>query len=368
MSDTSLIASSVRAPVSPGPASEDDPVRSDTIAAAARVKFAAPDALEPPADDAGGWRGLPVDHYADPQTREYPIHTPQAAAASATSYCYLRGPDDHPVAERIKAACAAWGFPELWDRLRQHVADEIAAEKPPERYCWPEQKRYPVHTPDLVAKAAAYFVDWEAEMEPEECRIFARNLLDAADAVGGLPPGCRHRLEKAAGLGRPADSESAFGPRKAAARASGRWDLLRALTQAQQAVERGADGYAVANLLKQADTVCGWRFPDPTEALTGLTPTAAKEAARGLVVAASGRVYRRDDLARVPAELLAPWGIAAAATLAKRAQLLRSDTSGSIEAVVASAGVTPLGSALPEADGIDWNAWAEADEPPSRRN
>lgn len=332
------------APVSPGPAAD----RTGAVSGAAFEKFAAPAAVR--SADASAWRGLFPAHYADPHTREFPVHTPESAAASAAVYHHLGGPADHPVAARLKAACDRQGLVGLWEKLAAEAAPPPPAA--PTRFCLPAEGRYPCDTADRVKEAADYLTRFGRWMEPDDRREYARNLLAAGEDLGGLPADVVP-FEHAAGYGRPADLDGVFVPRLKAASRFGKADLVAILERVRDSVRDGGDPYRAAEAVKAADAACGWGFGDPTEQLTGLTPSRAKAAAASVVVAPSGRVYRTEDLHVVTPEVAASWG-PSAAFRAKQAELLRTDPA--FEAAAGACGLVPV--AVPAEGVIDWDALA----------
>lgn len=319
------MSSAFSAPVQPGPAAKGGV----PFVKAAAYAAGAPESLF---EGCEKWANLYPNKYADPSTRQFPIFDPQSTVASALTYRYLGGPEDHPVAGRIKEAASAFGVESAWEVLKEP--------EPEQRYCLPEQKKYPVSTPEEAVKAAEYLSHHSAKFSETDRVKFAENLLEIDDGMQALPFKQRCAVERYAGLGAPSDLCAAFEPRIKLA-GSDR-ELLKAVAKAESEVRDGGCPYKAASLLKTLDASMGWKLPDPYDHLTSLTPTAAKSAADSLIPAASGKVYSASDVESVSPDAFSPWGPAAVATITKRASLLSGPESSAVEAVLIASGVTPV--------------------------
>jgi hypothetical protein len=299
------------------------------------------------------WTNLPPVCYAD-EGRSYPVHTPLAALVSAACYV-VSGAADTVAEARIKRACARHGLPGVWAEFAKRAA-EAAGPAEPGRYALPDQKRYPIDTPERVKRAAAYLAEYGPAFSDAERRTFAENLL-AADA-GVLAPVERGAVEHAAGLGRPAvPLAQVFSPRKAAA--AGRPELLRCLERLETAVAGGGCVYKAAAVLERVDRAMGWRFRAPGPLLTGLTPTAAKTAAAEFVRAPSGDWYRAADLTAVPASALVA-GYATPPVVSKEARVRLLEKYGAaFQDFLAGFGVNPVRPAAAGRPRADWDALAQ---------
>lgn len=300
--------------------------------------------------DKSDWNSLYPDRYADPHTRCYPIHSPESTAASSIVYNYLGGDNTSVIGERIKKACVLFGLEDLMNKIAQ-----VSTPPEPEIYCLPSTRKYPVYNSQHVKVAYEYLDSFHNKFSEEDRKEFSENLLNAQDKYGGLNSEQVHRAQWLAGMGRPLNTEAAFITRKTAAHYNGNEKLYSALCKTEQQVKQGGDGYKAANLLKQVDRLMSWKFEDPTDYLTGLTPQRAKEAADTLVVSKAGNVYNLKDLESVPDNVAVNWGLAAAATLSKKASLLRDGEEG-FEEAINEFGVKPIIRRTDHVK-IDWDAY-----------
>lgn len=313
-------------------------------------KYAMPNYLG--TTDRSDWDSLYPDRYADPNSRCFPIHSPEATAASAIVYSYLGGDTESRIGQRIKRSCELFELDALLEKIAQ-----IDAPADPELYCLPSERKYPVSDAKQVKVAFDYLEQYHTKFSSNVRTEYANNLLTAHEQYGGLNNEQLHKTQWYAGLGMPMDVEEAFAPRKQAAYFSDNTTLYDALCKAEESVKQGSDCYRALDLLKNVDKVMQWKFTDPTDLLTGLTPQRAKEAASSLVVSKEGNVYNVRDLENIPDEVAVNWGTAAAVTLSKKIAMLREGDSG-FEDAINHFGVKPVVRKV-DRQKIDWESFLD---------
>jgi len=336
----------------PGPTAD----RTGVVTAGLMIKYAAPAAVRGEPVDAAVSPAPVAANFADPfGRREYPIHTPAAAWASAARY-HDTGSDDPAVAARLKEACDRHRLFGEWDRLKAARA-EPAAPPPPAAYALPAAKKYPVDTAEQVKAAAAYFSSYADQFDPQDRREFAANTAKAAAAFpGAVDAPTLSRLQAEGGFGRLAKGwKTAFEVRARMAELTGEGALAAAIKAAAAAAP--ADPVAAVILLRRVDKAAGWAMTDPQEAVIDLTPAKAAEELKDAVRAADGTWYRKSALAAVPdATLCELFGAPPVASAAYREGLLKAaDTSTRFREVLADHGVEPA--AVPKAR-PDWKKLA----------
>lgn len=292
--------------------------------------------------------------YAD-DARVYPIHTPAAAWVSA-AYFLDNGSGNAKVAAEIKAALLRHRMWDEWERLAEaadmnrRIKSAAAATT---RFALPDQRRYPLDTPDDVARAVDYFDKYASAFDAAERKTYARSVVEAIKSAGlAAADDTMWRLEAEAGLGRLSKSWRAA--------VTVRTKLAADSPEVVDALDKAAafpppDPLELVCALRELDKVAGWDLPDPLTAVIDETPTSAARKLASVVRAASGRWYSVGDVGAVPeAEidlLVAPVTVASGE---KRAALLADPTTcPAFEALLVDRGVAHV---WQDRERPDWQA------------
>lgn len=334
--------------------------RTGAVTAGLMTKFAAPSAVSAAPVQSVHDAADVAANFADPfGRREYPIHSPASAWASAAFY-HSTGSTDPEVAGRIKEACYRHRLFGEWERLEAAARPAAVKTAAASAYALPAAGRYPIDTPEQIKSASDYFHVHAAAFPDADRREFARNTARAANRYPDLLPAERlHRLQAEAGLGRLSGSwKSAFEVRIRLAEIENQTDLASALKSASASPPE--DTAAAAALLRRVDRVNGWRVADPLDVIVDLTPAKAAADLSTVVKSADGSWYRRADLARVPDSTVAVlFGAPPVASGEYRAGLLKSaETAKAFQAVLADHGVRPVREARAR---VDWARLAAAE-------
>lgn len=121
---------------------------------------------------------LPNSKFANPNTREYPIHTPGHTAASALYAHKFNAPSD--VKSKIAAAAVVFDI-DLTCLGRTKVATETEPV-----YMLPSVKKYPVRNSTEFKAASDYFADFADNLKPDFRSEYAENLTKVASTYGGV--------------------------------------------------------------------------------------------------------------------------------------------------------------------------------------
>lgn len=336
----------------PGPIAD----RTGAATAVMMVKFAAPaEVLAGDVSDLFSAAPLRVN-FAD-AGRQFPVHTPSAAWASAAHY-HAAGCDDPAVGGAIKSAFARHRLFGEWDRLAEVARPKAEKSASAGRYAVPSANKYPIDTPELVKKAAEYFEAHADRFRDDERKEYALNLAKAAaDFRGTLPDAQLYRLEAEGGMGRLSSGwKQAFDDRIKVATRENLPDLAKALTEAASVPPE--DPTKAAQHLRRIDRVNRWELNDPLGVMIDLTPTKAAAELASVVKAADGSWYAKADLGAVPDDTVHHlFGTPPVLSAAGRAELLKSAAScGAFRAVLADHGVHPVEHAPRRR--VDWAAEA----------
>jgi len=342
--------------LAPGPMSD----RTGAIAADLIRRYGMPDRL---LDKSAAeiFEGTPIrTGYAD-TAKTYPVHSPSSAWLSAAAY-HDTASSDPVVGNRIKEACEWFGVGSEWDRL-EAIRPKEASAPPVKTWALPHCQKYPLDTEGQVKSAANYFEQWADRFSDEDRRIYAEQLVKAADVFPSAIDADRlWRFEAEAGLGLPTDNwKTEFSVRAKKARQLGATELADAIDKAAADAEESINEFGtfrnageLANMWKKLDDRFKWGQDDPLRGMVSMTPSMARLKLASAVKAASGNWYLKSDLDRVPDEACFELcGMGPVVSLQAKVAAV-SDPSSPFEKLARSMGVEPIERA-PQAR-VDWKA------------
>lgn len=273
--------------------------------------------------------------FALPRSRQLPCHTKAATWTSLAYFAnagHLLDPED-----AIKAASALAAAAEFWDlvapaqELAQtalHAIKTAAAPRPepaPEDYAWTRtrpdgvtERHCPVRDAVEAKSAAAWVLTYQDRFAPADRRALAAGVLTRAEAVGADLGDAAEALEKAAGMGTCPHEGVVQLLRDRATLVAERYpwraeelSKMASVVRSLPGVDPGTDLlHLLDDQVRALDRETGLDLrydrdvARPQETLFAVTEKAAQTFTRCHVELPGGDVYRRDDLARLPADAL----------------------------------------------------------------
>lgn len=277
---------------------------------------------------------LPVQQYADPLGKQYPMHTPAATWLSAVYLVDKRAHFHGTKFDRIRATLQERGrvfgiAPELQaieeqyaklggDRTRQLPDDAFMLVWTAEGEA--KQRHYPLRNALEVKTAAEWLVKFRDDFNFQDRHTMARRVLAKADEFGaGISD--TETLDKMAGFGssrsedvvRQLQARVTMTPIKHAEFANQLLKVAEALAQLPLEVRDQGRRCELAALLNDYDVAVGLRakyaegLARPEDVLFEFTEKAAADVANDHVATTTGSIYEKSALAEIPLSEIQAW-------------------------------------------------------------
>lgn len=272
----------------------------------------------------------PSHLFGDPRRRLFPCHNPASTWLSCLYFqekqASLPAKDRERIRQRLDHYVRYWGIKEAVDALKQRYealhADPLSR-LPDEHFAFvrvrpdgTKERRLPLRTPLEVKTAAQWLQRWRDAIPFAERHKMAVRIVERSRQVGADLRKEAEFLEQQLGLGvcDPKEVAALIRQRASWVRSSA---LKQAFAKMAQTVEsRRPELFETGQLVKLASTLdqldrqMGWHhyyargWQRPEDVIFKLTFTKAGQEVARLVATHSGRIYDKNDLARIGTDQL----------------------------------------------------------------